>query len=505
MNRKQAFWALTLITIIGIILKPFFWRYELLGSFSNYQSILGMMAERYLVNGFTNLFYPEIYSIINGKPAFTLIYFPLVSFFAALGKLVLGGSLEIWGRFVSSMGGVGTALLIYRILRHFKASRIIGLAAVFFFTFSPYIWVYGRNFQNESLALLFFTLSFFLLCRFSKNGSKFSFLFSALSLGLVVVLRLHFVFLAPVIFFWLPKDKRLLNFILFGMLSALLPILWHGHAWFAQQQFNNIHTTLFYQLQVGKTFPNPLLVDPKFYVMMLRDLVFWVAGPLAFVLVLVGLLNKKRILKWGGMIVLTILFALLVPKKFVDHHFYFYPLVLPFSALAGYGFSWLINRFRWPLVTLMLIASVLVSVRVSWGPGFERTEDDWSLLNASKFIKQNVDSDDWIVASSFGSAVLPFYSRPGWTFRINPHHKKEYNDYMVIKGMNGITEEEWQKRNDAYENSIDYLEYLKEKGAKYFFTSTRKDMEKNELFLNYMNKNYEKITSDNDSFYGYKL
>ncbi len=509
MTRGQASLALFAVLLVGAAFKPFFWRIELLGNFSSYQTVFGMITERYLGNGFSNIMRPEIFVLENGKPSLELIFFPLVSLLAGFGKLLFGCGADFWGRFVSVAAATLNGLVLYRIVRLY-ASRLAAVASVFVFSFSPYVLVYGRNFQNEALAMLFLSLAFLGAAHARKTAALADIVCSALALGFAALLRLHFILLAPalLLFFLDCPGRRFGRICLWVITASLLPLAWHLYAYVLQQRLDYVHTTLFMQAHVGKTFPHPLLLDPQFYKRFLWDVVFWGANPLGLLCGVLGLVCARSHVRfrWGMVAIMALSIPLLIPKKFVDEHFYLYPLVLPLSVLAGMGVQKALARVSSIVGPMLIVLSMILSVRIAWNPAFKVPGEDACVVPAAEYIQRMTLPTDWVIACHGSSGDLLYYARRlGWDYAVNPNSKETLSVYMQIKGLNKITEVEWARRNRCALNSVDWLEYLRGQGAKYFFVAARAELEKNPVLLRHLKDHYTMISSPNDPFYGFKL
>jgi len=508
-TRRQAKLYLGYLCLLGIFTKPFFLRTELLGNFSSYQTVFGMIAQRYLTSSFENIFRPEIFSIENGRPSLELIFFPLVSFIGAGLTAFFGGNLDLWGRFASVAASVGTGLLLYRVAR-LGATRLLALSAVFFYTISPYVIVYGRNFQNEALALFFLTLALFFLLRDLYKESRWLIAASGISFGLAVTLRLHFILFVPFFFYLSFKNVKHLPFrlLFWTAIMLLLPVIWHAQAWYLQNRLDYIHTTLFFQAEAGKTFPHPLLLQSKFYLRLIKDLTFWAAGPIGFIIAAIGILRgpKNSVWTWFFFLLSALLIPFLIPQKFVDQHFYLYPVVIPFSLLAAAGAEVLLISLRRKGIILIMLAALIASFLTAWNPAFKRNAQDLSIFPACRFIQANTKHNEIIIAAHGSSGDLLYYSnRLGWGFSINPHERESLNVYMTIPGLNHISEIDLKKRNQAFLDSVSWLEYLRSQGAKFFFTSNRLELDQNPALFQHLKSKYRSLSGDSDPFYAFRL
>ena len=502
---KRAAWCLLAIVVASATTMLCFGHIALIGNFSSYQTIFGMIAKRYEANCFWNIWRPEFFPLESGSPILELIFFPLVSLLAAALRTIFGGNMDFWGRFVSVAATAATTLLVYRISR-LNFSRAAAVSASFIFAFSPFVLVYGRNFQNEALALLFLSAS---LYGVMKTNNATILLLSAISLGVSGALRLHFLFVLPVLLLFFPKDTHWTTRAFWILASISIPLAWHMHNWHLQNTLPNVHSTMFMQLQMGKTFPHPLLVNPPYYLHVLKSIVGWTIGPVAFVFALtsIEMLGKQKVLrKWIALSVFSWATVVLIPDKIMAQHFYGYAATLPMSVLAGPALAYALQKM--PLLTfgiavpLMLLSSLAITSR----PTHHVSPSDLNVFPAADFIRQSIPKDELVIASHGASGDLLYYGdHLGWPFSILPHKDRPLSVDMKIRIRGGPSQAKFDARNAAYRNSIDWLEYLHGQGARYFVVSSLQALEQNPALQEYLANRYTLISKPSDPFCAYHL
>jgi len=153
---------LFLILSLGFLVKLPALGQPLTGHFGSYQAMVAMMGEM-MVKGLPgSLLVPRTFLIIDGLPAYHLLYYPFGALAAVVMRSLFGGELDLWGRFQAAVFVFGAGWAMFHIARKFVEERTALLAA-FLFTFSPMVLVSGISFQNEAVALFFLTFSFWLL------------------------------------------------------------------------------------------------------------------------------------------------------------------------------------------------------------------------------------------------------------------------------------------------------------------------------------------------------
>ncbi len=526
MPRSAACRTLTVLILAVGVLLLIAGHMALIGAFSSYQTIFAMIAQRYVDTGFAHMLRPELFMIEEGRPALELIFFPMVSLLAALLQALAAVSLDFWGRAVSVAASCVNTWVVYRLAREY-GGRPAALAAAFFFLFSPYVWTNGRNFQNEALALLCLSAGLYAILR-SKSKNAWPWLgLSALLLGLAGIMRVHFLFVLPALLLFFPRECRWGKRAVWFAAVLVLPLAWNAHDWYLQNRLPNVHSTMFMQLQVGKTFPHPLLLDWRYYAKFAENLIYWAIGPIGFLFLLkaagcmVPLQRSKGArsfptgaakgpynlpLHWLFFACLSWLTVLLIPQKFEAQHFYGYAAVLPMSVLAGRGFAACMAGKRRGMVVALLIASAGISALPAWARNIKVTAYDGAVLPAADFLRKNTPADALIIASHGTSGDLLYYGRRlGWTFVMLPATDRPLSVYMLIATKGGPSEEACLKRNEAYRNTVDWLEYLRGQGAGYFIVSQRAELEANPDLMKHLQQHYRRISMDTDPFYAFDL
>ncbi len=512
LSRKSSARLLLLLAAISGFGLLYFGHLELVGNFSSYQTFFGMIAKRYMDNHFSNVLQPELFIIQWSKPALALVFFPLVSLCAAVLTSIFGGNLDFWGRFVSVAASVATVLLVYRIAR-LQFDYLTSLLASFFFALSPYVLVYGRNFQNDALALFFLCTSLYCAMRFAKSNHKRHFLvLCALSLAASGTLRIHFLLLAPALLIFFCRASTLREKVAWAMLSMAIPFGWHLHNGILQTINPHVLTTLFLQLcfmlpTKSETVVHEYLFQPSYYYFLLKNILIWAVGPVGFICALRACIGGgKRLRNWIILLALSWSVVLLLPYKFLTEHFYAYATILPMSVLAGIGLAALAKKYSPIILWIAIPLAVCSSLAVAYRPSFHVTPADLAVFRAAQFIRENISQGDYVIASHGSTADLLYYSdHLGWSFVITPHLRKRLPHDMTGKPRGGISAVEWELRNKAYGNAVDWLEYLRQAGARYFVVSRLEDLEENPYLKEHLDAHYQLISGDRAPFCAYRL
>lgn len=511
LSSKKTRHYLLAIVVFSFLLKNPFIVQPFLGHFGSYQAIVAMIASEFAKNNFQNFLSPNSFLLVNGLPALEIIYHPFCAFVAALAWKIFGGSLDYWGRMQAMVFSALSCMLMYLSAKKTGYSKRFALWAAYFLAFSPMSLIYGRSLMNESMALCLFILSFLLLQLWMESRKIVLLFASGVVLSFVLILRLHFIpaFLpfSYLILSRATKGKRTISMTVFLVSASLLTGLWFWHTYQIAINAPSVHTSLFVQVQ-KRGFPDPLLFSALFYQKVFaKEFLFRLSGPIASILIAIsfflGFAKKNLwIIVFFASFILMIIF---LPSKFYDHPFYLLPFVYPGALLAASVSISVIEKFK--KIKIVLIALVLISNTILfWKPAFTEPPDQSAVLDAAKFIRSQTNPGDRIVALYGTSAAFLYYlNRYGNSFQIRPD-RITIDTYMMEGKFEKLSQEEFQKKILAYQDSILWLEYLKEKnGIKYFAAVPKLILSREPGFSHYLNQNYSLISPENSDFVLYRL
>jgi 4-amino-4-deoxy-L-arabinose transferase-like glycosyltransferase len=330
-------------------------------------------------------------------------WLPLYHFYGA-------GLLEIFG--LRSMGALKdanivlsslTSLLVFFVAR--KRGPLIGLAATSFFTFNFIDVVVSGWATGESLATFLVLLGYAMLFQFDGRTSK-RFWIAGLALGLAVMVRYEAWLIVGLLMVFLlvaRKHDRTSRVMLLSTLPALAFMV--GYFAYATQWgflpaiiINQTSTDLRYQISVG-TQPSPSMVLGR----------WWTGYVGFFPLVLpagagYSILRLRR--EFGSWIVVALwgFITAYTLVLFGNPSFRYVMISVPFlSIFAAFAVAFAAQRLRHRVPesqddkvprsflailagTLVLAATLLPSMAVSWGPGFATSQAMEPLERAGLYV-----------------------------------------------------------------------------------------------------------------------
>ncbi len=479
----------------------------LLGNFAVYQTAQAMISRFFIENHFSTWLYPQVNVLSNGKPGLLLLYYPVASFLAAVLHQITHLPLEILGRLQAIVFFLLASTYLYKLVKKTNDSRT-AFFSLLIFAILPLTIIYGRSFQNE-MATIFFSLFFLYqtLQAFELPGPGRIFLAAA---GWTFVLltrpnNLHL--LAPVFFSLFFSDGPGLSFrrksavtagVLF--LGALLPAFWYWHLWKVTEETNNIYSTMFAQLAVRSSFISSLALSVDFYRDLLDMLMGLVLTPPGFTFGLWGIwIGIRHFKRYGFYLLWTLAFfagALLIPRKLVDHNFYWLHFVVAFVPLVSAGLLDWVDRLeeksKKSALLLFILAMAVISCRYSLNPAFVIPKSDQTIPALGKKLQAMTSKEKDRIVVQGTHSLLYYADRWGYTLSFTP--KSEISDYLTSANWEKLSEKQWKERIEAGYQPSNQLEYLmKWEGATHLAVSDLPAFEAARDFAEYIRSHYPKI------------
>jgi 4-amino-4-deoxy-L-arabinose transferase-like glycosyltransferase len=407
------------------------------------------MIARNWAMGRASLWHPTLDCLRGGSRSLHLVEWPASAYLTAWLWQTFGGSLDVWGRAVSVGFSVAAVAVLFLLVRR-RHGQTAALAAGYVLALSPVAIVVGQSFMLET-SLVFFTLATVYcvdrwgLSRFSRrdescvadsrvrreNGTVPFFaigwlLLAGIALALLLLTKIYMlVLLLPlaVMLFGkgdggLSRRERLLGTLVLG--AAIAPaVIWYGDAMRISAPDHPLSARVFYSVRdsAGAHFPpHPLLFTPDFYRQVFDDLSTVVLTPVAFMLPLVGLLDRswRRYAAWlAAMAILMVA----LPRKFYEMNYYYVVILPPLCILAGLGWRRIVRRLRPGRVAVaaVLLLGLAASLRYAAKPAWVTPEEDRHVLAAARAV-QSLAAEDEPVVTMHGTAIdlLYYCDRPGW-------------------------------------------------------------------------------------------
>ena len=426
-----------------------------------------------------NIFYPQISygGTTNGIVGDT--EFQVYPFIVAL-LYKFWGVHEYLGRLVSILAFCGGAFFLYKLTRKYVGSTV-GLTALLFYTFNPYIFFYSRAFMPES-SMLFFSIAmlYFFSEWIDKEGWK-RFALMTLCATLAFLIKIPTICLGlPLLYLCLVKFKY--SFVkqwrlwLFACLSIIPTLLWYRHS----HNLVSINNLTWSGLKLSSY---AIYLDCSFYwrvfytEILERDLLF--VGGAFLVLGIIFTFKKKELGYIRYWLLAIVIFFFLGAEKTMVHTYYTIPLIAPASIFIGYAicnstrliYAYKITGIRKAILLAMylLIVAPLPIIgyhKITGRYETKRLAKDYPVRDAGMVVDKIASKDDLIIGSLWGGPEILYYSnRRGWS-------------------------------RGVYACSIEYIETCRHSGAKYFVT-TKLDVIDSSV-IDYLRKNYETIKSTNE-------
>lgn len=480
---------LVLILIYSVLSKIWGLTRPFLGNFASYQLMMADVAKFILMKGPQAIVWPTTFVSTSGEPGLVLMNFWAPAVIAATLFKLFGLSIVFWGRFQMIIFAVLATWFLYLFVKE-KWGEHVALWSAFIFNLSPLTTIYGQSFMNDMPALFLTFLAFYLVSR-EKN------LAAGLVTGALITLRIHLgVLLLPLSLL----TKK--NLSALWIPAAVISLAWYGWIYWASRHGGDVFMSLFPQLEMyGEGNPFHLFLTLDFY----RQLFYYsvrLLTPIGIVILPFALWDDFR--KKENGILFWWLFALAIsvlalPKKYNDHNFYLWHWIAPLSIiLAGYLDKIFEKTKSWRVAWIVLgAAAIFLNVFFAYKPAFVTPREDQKILSLAKAIQKMTSPEDRIIVATPKPRVeyIPLAERIGWPYEINSD-RKEVPPYFHYKSFNFVSEAEKTRRDSAYHDPVRWIEYLKSKGAKYFFIVNAEDVRSNKELSEYLEKLPKTVDSE---------
>lgn len=483
-----------------------------LGNFSSYQAGMINLAQNMERDGPKGWLLPKLNQLIAGERGLHLNQYPLPSLIAAICHRWIPLSYEFWGRIQMIFFHILSLFLFFLILRSLWGEGI-ALISTSLYALSPYTLIYGQSFLSESPAMFFFLASMYLIARASPSRiSTLGVFMSGVLFSVSILNRIHFVvmFLPLLYLLYRRSARKVIHSFLFVATGLSLPVAWYLWVYQIIQTSPHAQMHMFMQVGAGKILTRSLLGSLDYYRYLFDLTSGKILTPLIFPFFLIGLLGlRKTTEKWFLWLWLGT-FAILIaglPRKVMDHEFYLLPAAPALFVAAAFGIKrilgWrsLLQRRNFIFCVSILL---LVSARYFLHPIYYYPEKEAALLKIADRLKQLVERNELLIVAHGGAPELLYFAeRNGWTF--NERGQGEIPIYWRTNKFQKLTAEESQEREQAYERSVDWLEYLRKQGAAYFVASDKSSLEGNKELFHHLQRHYAMVGAPEDFFYLFRL
>jgi 4-amino-4-deoxy-L-arabinose transferase-like glycosyltransferase len=435
------------------------------------QAMCASVARNYWKDGF-NLFKP---ALDQGGPGFNLynVELPLNTYIMSWGYALASGAHEGVARSVSVAFSLLLMLFLFLLFRRWFDSHI-AIWSILFLSISPMSVALSRSIQPDIAMLAFMVMGIYFFDRHLRSSSFKELMVSALLIFAAVLTRpfaLYILLLLAVmaLFKYGIKALRMPKYYFYVFLISL-GLIWYVVMWriglTRELPFNPYKFSRGEMIE-GQGYWN--LFDFESLRLNIKVLVLHILTPLGVPLFLWGLVTFRRIkehaLIWAWTVA-TLIYLLIMWPTAVYHPYYLLPLLPCLAYFFAIGvrqwFSsawggWML-KVKWPLVILCLLQALCVGYyyQLLYTVPAQRM----AIVQTGQIAEKLIPREDLVVASWGASPIQLYYcNRKGWPL------SSESNDTEAL---------------------IAQLDEYRERGAKWYITSTTSEISINNEFINHL-------------------
>jgi 4-amino-4-deoxy-L-arabinose transferase-like glycosyltransferase len=405
----------------------------LLGNFATKNVVYAMIARNW-VNGRAPVWQPTLDCLAaDGERGLYLLEVPISAYVTGAAWMVLGGSLDVWGRLTSIAFSTAAVALLFFLVHRWHGLTAAWAASVVL-ALSPVSVIYGQSFVMEP-AVVFFSLAVLLCWENWLEQRRWPWL-TAACLALTALL-LSKCFMAVIC---LPLAAGVVRAVrgygkqpfprwrvglvpvlsLLAVVAAALPtLLWLRHVADISAPGHPLSDRIYYSLRDSASVhaaPDLTLRSPAFYAQLFKDLGTVTLTPVGLALAGIGLFTRAARRHWVWLAAMALL-VLGLPLKFHKMNYYFLVVVPPLCVMAGLGWAFLVERLKIsPRVGAgVLLLGLAFSARYSLKPAFFTPAEDRFVLAAAQAVHDSTSPEEPVVTIHGSTMDLLYYcDRRGW-------------------------------------------------------------------------------------------
>lgn len=397
---KIEYLILSIMLVIGFIVRLYKIDNPIADWHSWRQADTSAVSRNFVKDGI-DMFYPrydDVSSIQSGKDnpnGIRMVEFPIYNaIHAVLFKTFRIYTLEKWGRLLTVVISLVTAVFLFLLGRKHYSSKI-GLLTAFFFLFLPFNIYFSRVVLPDPLGVLFVVSSLYF---FGVNNFV-----SAILFALALLQKPYFgVYLLPFLPEFLKKEKFKQN--IMYLFTAFTPFL----VW---RYWTGLHPEgiPFY---IWAFNGDKIRFHPAFFRWIFGERIgILILGTWGLVPFTLGLLRRLKD-KFNFYFVLSALaYLLIVATANVRHDYYQILIIPPIAMTLALGTNWLWKRSK-----IILLLSLLTMFLISWDrikPFYQINH--YELITVGKIVDELLPKDAKIVIPYNGdTAFLYQTNRKGW-------------------------------------------------------------------------------------------
>ncbi len=397
---KVEYLILSIMLVIGFVVRLYKIDNPIADWHSWRQADTSAVSRNFVKDGI-DMFYPrydDVSSIQSGKDnpnGIRMVEFPIYNaIHAVLFKTFGIYTLEKWGRLLTVVISLVTAVFLFLLGRKHYSSKI-GLLTAFFFLFLPFNIYFSRVVLPDPLGVLFVVSSLYF---FGVNNFV-----SAILFALALLQKPYFgVYLLPFLPEFLKKEKFKQN--IMYLFTAFTPFL----VW---RYWTGLHPEgiPFY---IWAFNGDKIRFHPAFFRWIFGERIgILILGTWGLVPFTLGLLRRLKD-KFNFYFVLSALaYLLIVATANVRHDYYQILIIPPIAMTLALGTNWLWKRSK-----IILLLSLLTMFLISWDrikPFYQINH--YELITVGKIVDELLPKDAKIVIPYNGdTAFLYQTNRKGW-------------------------------------------------------------------------------------------
>lgn len=379
------------------------------------------VARIYVEEGI-NILYPKYYDISSVQTGYfnpeglRFVEFPLYNIAHALAfESFPQIQFEIWGRLISVLSSLVTAICVYFIAKRESRDKIVSLASLFFFCFIPFNIFYSRVILPEPMAAMFAVSSILFFVKYYDSDKKLFLFTSSILFSAGLLIKPYTLFYAlPIAYLAIKKFgiKKLITNIplLIALDIALIPVfLWR--AWIDSGA--NIIGIPFVKWVFNG---DGIRFRPAWWRWIFGErLGYLILGVWGIVPFVFGLIAKSNKLKLSMFMILAALSYVVVIATASVRHDYYQSILIPAIALIlgiGAGEMWKMGA------KAKVILSVCVVLML--GMGWYQIKEFYKInhpefVEVGKIVDESVAKDARLIVPDNGNTVFLYYThRRGW-------------------------------------------------------------------------------------------
>ena len=451
---KNEYFILSLILILGLITRLYKINSPIADWHSWRQADTAAVSRNFVKDGINMLYpkYDDISSIQSGilnPQGLRMVEFPIYNAIHAMLFTSIGiFSLEIWGRLLSVIFALISAVFIYSIGKKVYSSKI-GLIASSFFLLIPFNIFFTRVVLPESLGVAFALSGMYFLISFSKKETYLNLILSGILFSLSFLIKPFFIFyFVPFIPIFWGKIKLYKKLILFFLISFAPFFLWR-----------------YWILQFPEGVPffkwafngDRIRFHPAFFRWLFGErlgiLILGTWGLIPFLGGLIGKFKNKFSLHF---ILGMLLYVTIVATANIRHDYYQIMTIPAISFVLALGSIWLWKRSK-----IILLLSILVMILIGWDrikPFYQINHPE--LIEVGKIVDTTLPKDAQIIAPYVGdTAFLYQMNRKGWPAIDSSIDKiiERGADYYVSVNLASKDTTDFEKRFVTIEKTDTYI------------------------------------------------